>query len=191
VREALLRNAVAVIVAHNHPSGVAEPSQAHVLITQRLRDALALVDIRVLDHLVVAGASVKGPCRSRGRVRAPSPPRQKIEGTSPHGRCVARLDAARPGNRLPIQPSPHGTLRIVPRAPARLRGRGDVVRRQSPGLELGRAPSRAILRARVTCDHVPARHRTPARPADRSPSFRSEAPGMRGSRSSQARCCGR
>ena len=58
MREALLRHAAAVIVAHNHPSGVAEPSQAAEHITQRLHDALALVDIRVLDHLVIAGASV-------------------------------------------------------------------------------------------------------------------------------------
>lgn len=55
VKEALARNAAAVIIAHNHPSGVAEPSQADELITRRLRDALAIVDIRVLDHLVVAG----------------------------------------------------------------------------------------------------------------------------------------
>lgn len=55
VKEALARNAAAVIIAHNHPSGVAEPSQADELITQRLRDALGLVDIRVLDHLIVAG----------------------------------------------------------------------------------------------------------------------------------------
>jgi DNA repair protein RadC len=40
--------------AHNHPSGVAEPSQADELVTRRLRDALQLVDIRVLDHLIVA-----------------------------------------------------------------------------------------------------------------------------------------
>lgn len=53
VREALGRNAAAVILAHNHPSGNAEPSQADELITARLRDALALVDIRVLDHLVI------------------------------------------------------------------------------------------------------------------------------------------
>ena len=53
VRQALSRNAAAVILAHNHPSGVAEPSQADELITLRLRDALGLVDIRVLDHLVV------------------------------------------------------------------------------------------------------------------------------------------
>ncbi len=53
VKQALARNAAAVILAHNHPSGVAEPSQADELITARLRDALALVDIRLLDHLVV------------------------------------------------------------------------------------------------------------------------------------------
>jgi DNA repair protein RadC len=53
VKQALARNAAAVILAHNHPSGVAEPSQADELITARLRDALALVDIRVLDHLIV------------------------------------------------------------------------------------------------------------------------------------------
>lgn len=61
-REVLMRalslNAAAVIFAHNHPSGVAEPSAADRQITETLRDALALVDIRVLDHCVVAGASV-------------------------------------------------------------------------------------------------------------------------------------
>jgi len=54
VKQALGRNAAAVILAHNHPSGVAEPSQADELITHRLREALALVDIRVLDHCIVA-----------------------------------------------------------------------------------------------------------------------------------------
>jgi len=58
VKRALAQNAAAVILAHNHPSGVAEPSQADELITQRLRDALAIVDIRLLDHLIVAGARV-------------------------------------------------------------------------------------------------------------------------------------
>jgi DNA repair protein RadC len=53
VREALQHRAAAVILAHNHPSGVADPSQADEVITQRLRDALALVDIRLLDHLIV------------------------------------------------------------------------------------------------------------------------------------------
>jgi len=53
VRQALARNSAAVILAHNHPSGVPEPSQADELITQRLRDALGLVDVRVLDHLIV------------------------------------------------------------------------------------------------------------------------------------------
>lgn len=58
VKEALARNAAAVILAHNHPSGIAEPSQADELITQRVKDALALVDIRVLDHFVVTGDAI-------------------------------------------------------------------------------------------------------------------------------------
>jgi DNA repair protein RadC len=55
VKEALKQNAAAVILAHPHPSGVAEPSQADELITRRLKDALDLVDIRVLDHIIIAG----------------------------------------------------------------------------------------------------------------------------------------
>jgi DNA repair protein RadC len=53
VKQALHRNAAAVILAHNHPSGVAEPSEADQLITRRIRDALELVEIRLLDHFVV------------------------------------------------------------------------------------------------------------------------------------------
>jgi len=53
VKEALAVNAAAVILAHNHPSGVAEPSQADERITRRLKSALELVDIRLLDHLVI------------------------------------------------------------------------------------------------------------------------------------------
>ena len=53
VKAALRHNAAALIFAHNHPSGVAEPSRADELLTRRLKEALALVDIRVLDHLVV------------------------------------------------------------------------------------------------------------------------------------------
>ncbi|MGH8280631.1 MAG: RadC family protein [Gammaproteobacteria bacterium] len=53
LRKALGHNAAAIIFAHNHPSGVAEPSDADRRLTQRLKDALALVDIRVLDHFVV------------------------------------------------------------------------------------------------------------------------------------------
>lgn len=53
VRRALVHNAAALIFAHNHPSGVAEPSQADLLLTRRLADALSLVEIRVLDHLIV------------------------------------------------------------------------------------------------------------------------------------------
>lgn len=53
VQRALEINAAAVIFAHNHPSGIAEPSNADEQITRRLKDALALVDVRVLDHIVV------------------------------------------------------------------------------------------------------------------------------------------
>ena len=55
VREALRYNAAAVILAHNHPSGAAEPSRADELLTRTLREALALVDVKVLDHVIVAG----------------------------------------------------------------------------------------------------------------------------------------
>jgi len=58
VRTALAHNAAAVIFAHNHPSGVAEPSRADELLTQSLKAALALVDVRALDHFVVAGGQV-------------------------------------------------------------------------------------------------------------------------------------
>jgi DNA repair protein RadC len=53
VKRALFHNAAAVILAHNHPSGVAEPSRADMQLTRRLVDALALVDIRVLDHFII------------------------------------------------------------------------------------------------------------------------------------------
>jgi DNA repair protein RadC len=57
VKCALEHNAAAVIFAHNHPSGVAEPSNADQVLTQSLKQALALVDIKVLDHFVIAGNS--------------------------------------------------------------------------------------------------------------------------------------
>lgn len=55
VKVALKYNAAAIIFAHNHPSGVAEPSQADRMLTDALKQALALVDVRVLDHFIVAG----------------------------------------------------------------------------------------------------------------------------------------
>ncbi|MEZ9779220.1 DNA repair protein RadC [Vibrio cyclitrophicus] len=58
LKAALNHNAAAVVFAHNHPSGISEPSQADRRITQRLVDALKLVDIRVLDHIVVGEACV-------------------------------------------------------------------------------------------------------------------------------------
>ncbi len=55
VKAALRANAAAVIFAHNHPSGVAEPSQADELLTRQLKESLAMVDVKVLDHFIVAG----------------------------------------------------------------------------------------------------------------------------------------
>ena len=58
VKEVLRHNAAAVILCHNHPSGASEPSRADEAITRRLKDALALVDVRVLDHLIVGGSEI-------------------------------------------------------------------------------------------------------------------------------------
>ena len=58
VKAALARNAAAVILTHNHPSGLPEPSSADERLTHILKDALALVDVKVLDHLVVASQGV-------------------------------------------------------------------------------------------------------------------------------------
>jgi DNA repair protein RadC len=58
VKAALAHNAAAVILAHNHPSGVAEPSRADINITERIVKALEVVDIRVLDHLIVGGTAI-------------------------------------------------------------------------------------------------------------------------------------
>jgi DNA repair protein RadC len=55
VKLALARNAAALVLAHPHPSGAADPSQADELITRRLKEALALIDVRLLDHIIVAG----------------------------------------------------------------------------------------------------------------------------------------
>ncbi|WP_375142670.1 JAB domain-containing protein [Methylomonas koyamae] len=56
VKTALQHNAAALIFAHNHPSGISQPSQADRVITEKLKSALALIDIRVLDHFVVGEA---------------------------------------------------------------------------------------------------------------------------------------
>ena len=57
VKLALAHNAAAIILAHNHPSGVAEPSRADEMLTRSLKQALAMVDVKVLDHFVVAGST--------------------------------------------------------------------------------------------------------------------------------------
>lgn len=59
VKLALKHNAAALIVAHNHPSGIAEPSQSDIRITDRIRQALELVDVRLLDHMVVGNGEVR------------------------------------------------------------------------------------------------------------------------------------
>lgn len=58
VKEALARNSAAVLLVHNHPSGEPEPSRADEALTQTLKSALSLVDVRVLDHLIVAGVEI-------------------------------------------------------------------------------------------------------------------------------------
>lgn len=57
VKIALAHNAAAVILAHNHPSGNPEPSNADIHLTNRLKESLALIDVRVLDHIIVGGCS--------------------------------------------------------------------------------------------------------------------------------------
>jgi DNA repair protein RadC len=66
VKAALKCNAAAVIFAHNHPSGIAEPSEADRQITERLKSALALIDVRVLDHIVVGSMHDPVSFASRG-----------------------------------------------------------------------------------------------------------------------------
>jgi DNA repair protein RadC len=66
VKQALARNAAAVILAHNHPSGFAEPSAADETLTRSLKDALALVDVRLVDHFIVAGQAMPLSFAERG-----------------------------------------------------------------------------------------------------------------------------
>ena len=66
VKAALANNAAAVILAHNHPSGIAEPSQADELLTRNLKAALAMVDVRLLDHFIVAGTGTPLSFAERG-----------------------------------------------------------------------------------------------------------------------------
>lgn len=57
VKECIKHNAAAVFLVHNHPSGVCEPSQADRMLTERLKEALALIDVRVLDHFIVSNTA--------------------------------------------------------------------------------------------------------------------------------------
>ena len=66
VKQALARNAASAILVHNHPSGIAEPSRADELLTRTLRDALAMVDVKVADHFIVAGVAAPLSFAERG-----------------------------------------------------------------------------------------------------------------------------
>jgi DNA repair protein RadC len=66
VKNALTHNAAAVILAHNHPSGVAEPSRADEMLTRTLKEALAMVDVKLLDHFIVAGNATPLSFAERG-----------------------------------------------------------------------------------------------------------------------------
>ena len=66
VKSALAHNAGAVILAHNHPSGVIEPSAADMVLTESLKKALALIDVKVLDHFIVGGAKCPMSFAERG-----------------------------------------------------------------------------------------------------------------------------
>lgn len=68
LKECLWRGAAAVIVAHNHPSGSNEPSNADVLITKRLQDALSMIDVRLLDHLIIGSTGRWTSLAQRGVV---------------------------------------------------------------------------------------------------------------------------
>jgi len=68
VKRALSHNAAAVVLAHNHPSGVSEPSSADEILTRELKQALALVDVRVLDHFIIAGSSPPLSFAERGLI---------------------------------------------------------------------------------------------------------------------------
>ena len=85
-KRALQHNAAAVIVAHNHPSGVTEPSQADERITHRLRDALALLDIRLLDHFIIGGAVAVSLAEIGIFLEHTHAPRAKMEDEKPKRR---------------------------------------------------------------------------------------------------------
>lgn len=67
-KQALTRNAAAVILAHNHPSGLTEPSAADEILTRNLKEALALIDVRLLDHFIVAGRATPMSFAERGLI---------------------------------------------------------------------------------------------------------------------------
>jgi DNA repair protein RadC len=85
VRRALAANAASLIVAHNHPSGAVEPSASDCRLTQTLRDALALVDVQLIDHLVIGADSVYSFARAGWPGLARKPARAREAEGQPHG----------------------------------------------------------------------------------------------------------
>ena len=92
ISQTLALNAGAVILAHNHPSGLAEPSRADEFLTQTMKSALALVDVRVLDHLVIGRGQVVSMAE-RGLVF-----RRRSDGRLPEASCAVWLGASRRGS---------------------------------------------------------------------------------------------
>ena len=135
VKRALDLHAAAVILAHNHPSGAAEPSRADESLTQTLKSALALVDVRVLDHLVV-GQGAGGLVRRAGpAVKAPiKGGRLHDLGGDPRRRCTTQR-----------APRPSAAPRASASAPARERRERDLF---APAVGAGRAAAQARARRR-------------------------------------------
>lgn len=167
VKRALELNAAAVILSHQHPSGVGEPSQADQRITQRIRDALALVDVRVLDRIIVAGDTTtsfaeRGPMypvgtpRLRQAARPLSVARCVAVPGGPRIRRLMRCDRSCRNYREPALVRPHRMLRnrrvfedkgAPPLAPAR----------DSPNLP--NSPRSLVQAATATCARSPCRKR--------------------------------
>ena len=170
VKRALALNAGAVILAHNHPSGVAEPSRADEFLTQTLKSALALVDVRVLDHLVVGRGRW---CRSPSGGCCEQAPRACTD--------LARAARARLRQRRAPRPPQRAGRASAARAPAARSASADAVRRTPSG------PVHAAARPRPRAEPTrrgPRRSRGSARPTS-APRCARRCP----TRSTSNRCC--
>jgi DNA repair protein RadC len=150
-KPALLANSAAVIVAHNHPSGIPEPSSEDVEITRRLREAGELLGVRVLDSIILgAGArSTRSRTPATSSVERP-PERRPSEDSRPVERILEAHQRSHPeeGSRRCAR-NAQKVADLVARegrlalAPARARGRGEGFGRNCP-VALGQAPGRAV-----------------------------------------------